>query len=82
MSWIGGVEVEEATRNVRHLTTTVIVGGIDDNEEEEEPGAARVLGLDGIRHVSAMHSTQINMEGGDGEGHSYTAASPQQAGKS
>ena len=69
------MEVEEATRNVRHLTTTVAVGGIN----KEEPGAARMLGLDGIRRVSVMHSTRNDTEGGCGEGNYSTAASPQQA---
>ena len=56
------MEVEEATRNVKRLTTTVAVGGIDEGNSEE-PGAACMFGLDGIQRVSVIHSIRNNMGG-------------------
>ena len=75
------MEVEEATRKIRQLTTTVAAGGIIDERNSNELGAACMLGLDRIRHVPVMHSIRNDVEGGDGEGRSYIAASPRQAHK-
>ena len=57
------MEVEEATRNIRQLTTTVAAGGIIDERNSNELGAACMLGPDGIQRVSVIRSIRNDMEG-------------------